>query len=90
MVSGTNQLCPGLQCGIEGAINAMIELFDSNCLNSSGWRVLLIDASNVVNSLNHIAMLMHVRKLWPRCTQFIFNTYRRWPVLVMHGMSTVL
>ena len=32
-------------------------------------------------------MLLHVRKLWPRCARFAFNTYRDWPVLVMRGMS---
>ena len=32
-------------------------------------------------------MLLHVRKLLPRCARFVFNTYRGWPVLVMRGMS---
>ena len=51
--------------------------------------VLLVDASNAFNSLNHISMLLHVHKLWPHCARFVFNTYHGWPVLVimMCGMS---
>ena len=87
VVCGSDQLYAGLQCGIEGAIYAMNELFDPNHLNSSGWGVLLVDASNAFNSLNRISMLLHVHQLWPRCACFVFNTYRGWPVLVMRGMS---
>ena len=32
-------------------------------------------------------MLLHVRKLWPRCACFVFNTYCGWSVLVMRGIS---
>ena len=65
----------------------MNELFDANHLNSSGWGVLLVDASNAFNLLNRISMLLHVCRLWPLCSRFVFNTYRGWPVLVMCGMS---
>ena len=55
-----------------------------SCLNSSGWDV---HASIAVNSLNHIAMLLHVQKLWTRCAHFVFNIYHGWPALVMRGMA---
>ena len=87
VVCGSDQLCAGLQCGIEGAIHAMNELFDANHLNSSGWGVFLVDASNVFNSLNRISVLLHVSRLWPCCAHFVFSTYLSWPVLVMRGMS---
>ena len=48
--------------------------------------VLLIDASTAFNSPS-VSMLLHVRKLWPRCACFVFNTYCGWSVLVMRGMS---
>ena len=87
VVCGKNQLCAGLQCGIEGAIHAMNELFEMNQALQPGWGVLLIDASNAFNSLNHMAMLLNVHKFWPRCTCFVFNTYRGWSVLVLRGHS---
>jgi len=60
VICGSDQLFAGLQCSIEGAIYTMNELFDINKSKSSGWGVLLIDASNAFNSLNRISMLFHV------------------------------
>jgi len=33
VICGSDQLCAGLQCGIEGVIHAMNELFDTNKSN---------------------------------------------------------
>ena len=49
-VCETDQLCSGLQAGMEGAIHAVKELFDLNC--DVGWGLLLVDAKNSFNSLN--------------------------------------
>ena len=78
IICGQHQLCAGLQSGIESAIHAMSNLFFENHTTSSGWGALLIDASNAFNSLNLIAMLLNVRKYWPHCACFVFNTYRGW------------
>ena len=75
VICGSDQLCAGRECDVEGPIHAMNELFDTNQSNSSGWGMLLIDASNAFNLFNHILML-HVRKLWPRYAHFVCNTYR--------------
>ena len=32
-------------------------------------------------------MLLHVHKFWPRCAQFVFNTYHGWSTLVLKGTS---
>jgi len=73
VVCGKYQLCAGLQSGIEGAIYAMNELFETNKALPSGWGVLMIDASNAFNLFNCIAMLLNVRKLRPHCSRFVFN-----------------
>ena len=87
-VAGVTQLCAGTRAGIEGAIHALNDLFEVNKAN--GWGVLLMDASNAFNCLNRTAALWNVRVLWPRCSRFLFNTYRGWATLVVHGSASVL
>lgn len=67
LTCGSDQLCAGLQAGIEGSIHAMSDLFSINHALPSEWGVLMVDASNVFNRLNHSSMLLHARVLWPRC-----------------------
>ena len=90
VVCGSDQLCAGLKAGIEGAVHVMSHLYDANIDSIDGWGVLLVDASNALNFLNHISMLLHARVLWPRCSRFFFNTYCGWSVLVLRGSSDFL
>ena len=69
---GIDQLCGGVKCGIEGAIHALNDLYSQNS-TSPDWGVLLVDALNAFNSLNHATLLWNVHILWPRCSQF-FST----------------
>ena len=85
---GVSQLCAGLGAGIEGAIHAINEIFDDN--SKDGWGVLMVDARNAFNSLNRMAALWNVRVLWPRCSRFLFNSYRGWGSLVVRGSSCLL
>ena len=77
---GTHQLCAGLKCGIEGAIHAADDLFDSN-----DYGLLVIDAKNAFNMINRSALLWNIRILWPRASRLIFNTYRGWSSLIFKG-----
>ena len=81
-------MCAGAGAGIEGAVHAMNELFEENRHN--GWGVLLVDAKNALNSLNRMAALWNICVLWPRCSRFLFNTYKRWAALVVRGSESLL
>ena len=78
---GANQLCSDIKGGIEGAYNAMKELFEAN--RASGWGLLLVNANNTFNSLNRVAAIWNTRIQWPRCARFVFNTYRGYAPLVV-------
>ena len=86
LVCGSDQLCGSVKSGIEGAIHAMTSLFLLHGA-TSGWGVLLVDASNAFNSLNRVALLWNVRVLWPRCSWFVFNTYQGWATLVLRNSN---
>ena len=58
---GAEQLATGLKFGVEGAIHAMA---DSSL------------AVNVFNLVSRVTALWNARILWPRCSRFLFNTYR--------------
>ena len=83
---GADQLCAGLKGSAEGAIHAMSSLFDSGEVEC----VLLVDAKNAFNSMSRPAALWNARVLWPRCSRFLFNTYRGQAALYMRGQSAPL
>ena len=70
LVCDSDQLCVGLQAGIEGAIHAMNELFAAHQNDLNGWGMLLVDAANAFNLLNRAAMLLHANVLWSLCACF--------------------
>ena len=80
---GADQLCSGLKGGIEGAIHSVNRLF--NMSSSSGGCVLMVDAKNAFNSVNRVTGLWSARHLWPRCSRYLFNTYRGYSSLWVNG-----
>jgi hypothetical protein len=73
---GIDQLCAGLEAGIEGGIHAMQALQDLH-ETEGNWGFLLIDASNAFNEQNLIKMLWAVRQEWPSGARFVTATNTR-------------
>ena len=83
----TDQLACGLKAGVEGAIQALSDVFDDNKENGCG--MMLMDASNAFNSLNRETALWNARILWPRCSRFLLKTYRGFSLLAPMKWYTV-
>jgi hypothetical protein len=81
---GIDQLCAGLESGIEGAIHAMNHMWELHSMEEE-WGFLLIDASNAFNEQNRTQMLWTVRHEWPSGTKFTFNCYKHWGTLVVRS-----
>ena len=83
---GTDQLCSGLEAGIEGGIHHMRSLWDEHDKEEDDtWGVLLIDARNAFNEGNRKMMMWVARHEWPSGSRFLFNIYKHHSVLVMRG-----
>ena len=85
---GADQRCSGLKGGIEGAIHSVGSIFESK--SHDGYGVLMVDAKNAFNSINRAVSLLNARVLWPRCSRFLFNTYRGYSSLWINGSSDPL
>jgi hypothetical protein len=81
---GIDQLCAGLEAGIEGGIHAINELWRQH-EEEEEWGFLLVDAANAFNELNGTAMLWTIRHEWPSSARFAFNCYRHWATLLICG-----
>ena len=64
------QVCAGLESGVEAAVHAARELFESDDCEC----ILLIDASNAFNSLNRKAALNNVKYTCPDFEMYLNNT----------------
>jgi hypothetical protein len=79
-----DQLCAGLEAGIEGGIHA-VELLWESMKDKDKWGFLLIDAKNAFNKGNQMGMLWTIRHKWPSGARFTFNCYKHWGTLVLRG-----
>ncbi len=84
---GTQQLCAGLKCGIEGAIHTASDLFHTH---EGDWGILMVDAKNAFNSINRLSLLWNRRILWPRASMYLFNTHRGWSPLIIRNCAETL
>jgi hypothetical protein len=89
---GADQLCSGLEAGIEGAIHAGQWMWDQHS-EEENWGFLLVDAHNAFNQVNRTAMLWVVRHEWPSGCRFVFNSYQHWATLIIrssHGADFMI
>ena len=70
--AGTVQLCAGQESGCEAAVHAMNKIVDDDKTEA----IMLIDATNVFNSLNRKSALLNIRSLCPPLASVLINTYR--------------
>jgi hypothetical protein len=81
---GVDQLCAGLETGIEGGIHAVQLLWES-MKQEDKWGFLLIDAKSAINKGNWMGMLWTIRHKWLSGAWFTFNCYKHWGTLVLRG-----
>ena len=60
---GSDQLCAGLEAGINGAVHAVRAMWKATEDNEE-WGFLLVDAANAFNAGNRTAILWTVRHLY--------------------------
>jgi hypothetical protein len=80
-----NQLCAGLESGIEGAIHHTQHLWELHNKAEEDHGFLQIDARNAFNELNRTVMLWVVRHEWVKSCRFIYNCYKHWSTLMIRG-----
>ncbi|HEY9815494.1 MAG TPA: hypothetical protein V6D20_06805, partial [Candidatus Obscuribacterales bacterium] len=85
-VCGVDQLCVGLQAGIEGAVHAASQFWKEHATDDD-FGFLCIDAKNAFNEMNRVTMLWTIRHEWPQGALFTFNCYKHWIRLVAHDPS---
>jgi hypothetical protein len=78
----TDNLCRGLQCGIDGALHASQAIWDLHHMEED-WGFLLVDARNAFNEQYQMVMLWNVCHEWQ--TGAMFNSYKQWFTLVIRN-----
>ena len=82
---GSDQLCAGVEGGIEAGVRAASRII-RDYGDDDDWGYLTIDARNAFNEVNRLQMLWSVRKYWPSAARFVFNCYKGNSRLVIREM----
>ena len=83
--AGPHETATGLQSGVEAAIHSMRCMFEDDQTDA----VILVDARNAFNSLNHQEALHNIRVICPQIAIVLVNTYRRPARLIILGSSDI-
>ena len=62
----------------------------ADLFSGDGWGFLLVDAANAFNLVSQVTALWNATILWPRCSRFLFNTYRGFAVLLLQNSEECL
>jgi hypothetical protein len=81
---GVDQLCAGLEAGIEAGAHAAKLLWQEHS-HKEECGFLLVDASNAFNESDMMLMLWTVQHEWPSGAQHVFNCYRHFAILVIRA-----
>ena len=79
--AGPLQLCAGQEAGMEAVIHVVHFWFDSGTTEG----VLLVDASNDFNILNHQSTFLNVQHLCPSLSTILIKCYREALALCVDG-----
>ena len=81
-----DQLCAGINMGIDGVIHRVQALWDENS-STEEWGFLLVDRKNVFNKIIQVGMLWTVQHLLPSEALFVFDCYCHWSYLVLRNVN---
>ena len=84
--AGMDQLCVGMQSGIEGAVHAANKVWEDHTTEPD-FGFLLLDANNAFNRINRSTMLYVLRYQWPAGALFAFNCYKHYSLLVSRSTN---
>ena len=79
--AGSQQPCAEQIAGIEAAVHAVRSLFSAEDTEA----IILVDTSNVFNSINRQVVLRNARVLCPSLAKILINTYRAASDLYIEG-----
>ena len=82
MTCQDDQLCAGLEAGINGAVQGIQDIWGKNS-TTEDWGFLLVGTKNVSDDINRFIMLWMFRQSWPSGAWFVFIFYCHWSLLVL-------
>ena len=77
----------GAKAGTEVSVHLMKSLFDENSKN--GWG-LFWEMQTMLSIKLTYQLLWNERVFWPRCSRFLFNSYRGFAILILKNSKQLI